>query len=130
MSFLRKIFQEKDFNNNKVANLKSVEDWDEFKNHSTTETEKIIFKYSTRCPVSFTAEKVFDSWVKSLPEDLNLKISKVNVITARPLSRYLESELNVRHESPQILWLDGKGKVKWFASHYDITSEALENQLK
>lgn len=88
--------------------------------------EKVIFKFSPICPISARAESQFDSWVAGLPGDAGLALAKVDVIGARPLSQRLAADLGVQHQSPQVLWLDADGAVKWHASHGDITAESLE----
>ena len=74
-------------------------------------------------------EKKFDSWLNNLEEDVKLDVVKVDVINSRSLSQSLANEFNVRHESPQVIWLDKKGNVKWDISHYSITKGALEEKL-
>jgi len=75
------------------------------------------------------AEKKFDSWVKNLNNAKEIEVAKVDVINSRSLSQLIEKQTNIRHESPQVIWLDKKGKVKWDANHYSITKGALDEQL-
>jgi len=51
------------------------------------------------------------------------------VILSRTLSGTIEKDLNTIHQSPQIIWLDKDMKVKYHASHYDITEDELNKQL-
>ncbi len=108
--------------------LNNLDDWEKYKS-SETGKEKIVFKFSPICPVSFMAERKFDSWLKNLEENAEIDIVKVDVINSRSLSQAIANELNIRHESPQIIWFDKNGNVKWEASHYSITKGALEEQL-
>jgi bacillithiol system protein YtxJ len=108
--------------------IKSDVDWQQLKENHSSET--LIFKYSPMCGVSFNVERKFNNWLENLPEDKNLTCAKVNVITARALSREIAAELNITHESPQLIWLDEEGKVKWHASHYDINEDELNSNLK
>jgi len=63
-------------------------------------------------------------------EDSNrLKISKVNVITSRSLSQQIARELNINHESPQVIWLKTNLSVKWDASHYEIKEAEMDKNL-
>ena len=48
------------------------------------------------------------------------------MIAARELSRGVAKELGVKHESPQAIWLDLSGSVRWHESHGGITADALE----
>ena len=78
-----------------------------------------IFKHSTRCPISSRAAKVVK---KSHYEG---DIYWVDVVERRDLSNWIADELNVVHESPQLLYLkDGKVAKTW--SHYGIDSECFK----
>ncbi|WP_312067016.1 monothiol bacilliredoxin BrxC family protein, partial [Exiguobacterium sp.] len=48
---------------------------------------------------------------------------------ARTVSNDIAEHYNVRHESPQVLFIQD-GKSVWTASHYDITKDALETNVK
>ncbi len=113
----------------KIEQLNSIEKWESFKNKSLGKNESIIFKFSPVCPISSSVEQMFDRWTSELDESMNIEIAKVDVIGARELSRYLASDLDIKHESPQLLWLDKEGNVKWHESHYDITQEELQSNL-
>lgn len=89
----------------------------------------IIFKYSPACSISYYVEKSFDEWFENLPEETKLVAVKINVIESRGLSREIASEFNIRHESPQAIWLGGDGNVKWQASHSSINSGELNSLL-
>lgn len=89
----------------------------------------VIFKYSPACSISYYVEKTFKKWFENLPEETKLVAVKVNVIESRNLSREIASEFNIRHESPQAIWLDSEGSVKWQASHSSIRSEDLNSLL-
>ena len=110
------------------THLKNLDDWNQYKS-SKNNKETIVFKFSPACPVSFIAEKKFDSWLKNLDNDLNINIFKVDVINSRSLSQTIAYEFDIKHESPQIIWLDKKGNIKWNASHYSITKGALDEKL-
>jgi len=110
---------------NKIGN---IEEWESFY-ASNNSKDKIIFKFSPICPISFMDEKKFDSWVKNLNNAKEIEVAKVDVINSRSLSQLIEKQTNIRHESPQVIWLDKKGKVKWDANHYSITKGALDEQL-
>ena len=57
-----------------------------------------------------------------------LPVYLVDVITDRPVSRRIEAVLGVRHESPQVLYLE-EGSVRWHASHGRITADALLSHI-
>ena len=81
----------------------------------------ILFKHSTTCPISASAYKQM-SQVKGA-------VSLVVVQRARDVSNEVESRTGVRHESPQAIVLRN-GEAVWTASHFDITSEAVEKALR
>ena len=112
----------------KLFLLKSADEWNQYK-LSNKNIETIVFKFSPTCPISFMAEKKFDSWYANIEEDVELNVVKVDVINSRLLSQALASEFDIIHKSPQVIWLDKNEKVKWDASHYSITKGTLEEKL-
>lgn len=86
----------------------------------------IIFKYSSICPISSAAENEYDNW---LDQNDDITSIKINVRTNKDLSRFVEENFNIKHESPQLIWIDEKSEVKWHGSHFDIKAKTL-NSLK
>jgi bacillithiol system protein YtxJ len=82
----------------KIDKLKDINDWEEFKKEASAGNELIIFKYSPFCGVSLFVESSFQKWADDLQESNRLRLSKVNVVTARQLSRQIAAELNVKME--------------------------------
>jgi len=113
----------------KIVKLKNLNDWEEFKKEASAGNELIIFKFSPVCGVSLYIETIFQKWADGLEDSNRLKISKVNVITAKKLSRQIAAELNVIHESPQVIWLKTNLSVKWDASHYEIKEAEMDKNL-
>ena len=113
----------------KVLNLKESADWEKLKSELLAESEIIIFKHSPRCGVSLFIEREFDAWFKNLKADNKPIVAKINVISERPLSQKIAQELEIRHESPQAIWIDKSGKVKWHASHHSIDKSELTEIL-
>lgn len=72
----------------------------------------------------------FDSWWEKVPSSARLLCGKVDVIGARPLSARIAEEFEVKHESPQLLWLSSEGRLLWHADHEGITVDKLEEALK
>ena len=110
----------------KALSLKSIEEWNTVKKQADNTAEIIIFKYSPMCGISYSVETQFDKWLAKLKEDKNIIVVKVDVIFARELSQVIADETAIRHESPQLIWLDKDLKPKFSASHYDITKTALD----
>src|SRR5919199_4230340 len=81
----------------------------------------ILFKHSTTCPISANAYRQM-SQVKG-------DVSLVVVQRARDVSNEIESRTGVRHESPQVVVVRN-GEAVWTASHFDITSDAVERAVR
>ena len=81
----------------------------------------ILFKHSSTCPVSASAYRE----MSKLSEDVALLV----VQRARDISREVEQRTGVRHESPQAIVLRN-GQAVWTASHWDVTSENVEEALR
>jgi bacillithiol system protein YtxJ len=76
----------------------------------------VIFKHSTTCPISAVA---YDEM-----EQFDGDVALVEVQSARELSRQIERQTGIPHESPQVLVL-ANGKVVWNASHWKVKAEAV-----
>lgn len=89
---------------------------------STADDVVVIFKHSTRCPVSSMAKR-------SLEFDKNLipagaKFYYLDLIAHREISNKIADLWNVRHESPQILVIKGD-QCLYNASHSDIEMQDI-----
>jgi bacillithiol system protein YtxJ len=80
----------------------------------------VIFKHSSSCPVSAAA---YDEM-----EQFSGEVALVVVQQAQGLSREIEKQTGIRHESPQVLVLDN-GKVVWSASHFKIKAQAVSDAV-
>lgn len=85
----------------------------------------LVFKHSTRCPVSSAAWREVAAFRKAHPEAV---VYVVHVVEQRGLSNGVAARTGVRHESPQAILLEN-GRVAWHDSHEGITSDALEGLL-
>ena len=86
----------------------------------------VLFKHSTRCPVSaYVIDEVID-FAEDHPE---WPVYVLKVIEQRPLSNEATDRLGVRHESPQAFVLR-QGRVRWHGSHNEVTAEALERETR
>ncbi len=115
----------------KSLELHTLDEWNDVVSKSSSSPYGIvILKFSPRCPISRSVEREFDAWSRDLADDAGVVCVKVDVVNARPLSQHLAQELNVRHESPQAIWLTPEQNVQWHASHYSVTQQALITQLR
>ena len=84
----------------------------------------VLYKHSTRCPVSAYAFEDVRNFAESHP---NWKVYVLRVIEQRALSDEVTARLTVAHQSPQVFILKD-GDCVWNASHSDITEHALSQQ--
>ncbi|MBP1602592.1 MAG: hypothetical protein H6Q06_2743 [Acidobacteria bacterium] len=80
----------------------------------------VVFKHSTRCPMSTEAFSEMKAFLESSPQ---APVFLVDVIDDRAISTEIARITSVRHESPQVLILK-EGRVVWHASHYGVTAQA------
>jgi bacillithiol system protein YtxJ len=81
----------------------------------------ILFKHSTTCPISASAYRQMSQ--------VSGDVSLVVVQRARDVSNEIAARTGIRHESPQAIVLRN-GEVVWTASHFDITSDAVEKAVR
>ena len=86
----------------------------------------VLFKHSTRCPVS---AHVIDEVMEFAEDHPEWPVYLLKVIEQRPLSNEAADRLGVRHESPQAFVLH-QGRVRWHGSHNEVTAEALQHQSR
>jgi bacillithiol system protein YtxJ len=85
-------------------------------------TDALLFKHSTRCPISARAHEE----VERFHEESGLPVGAVHVIEDRAVSDYIAERTGVKHETPQaLLWRDGA--TAWHASHHDVTQQNLRD---
>lgn len=81
----------------------------------------LLFKHSDACPISARAYRQM--------EEVKTPVSIVVVQKSRDLSQQVAERTGVRHETPQALVLRN-GRVVWNASHFDITSDVVEQAVR
>lgn len=85
----------------------------------------LLLKHSPRCGVS--------RWALDEVEQLEREgdagpIAIVDVVADRELSAEVAERLGVRHQSPQLIYLE-EGVVRWHISHGAITADAVRRRL-
>lgn len=85
----------------------------------------VLFKHSATCSISIGVKREYDAFVRDNPE---VPARLVVVQQERGLSNAIESVLQVQHESPQALVVQG-GQVIWHASHHRITAARMREAL-
>ena len=120
----------------RVVRLTKMEELDEAVG-SSSDRPVFIYKHSSVCPVSTRAADHYHDFAEDFAEvDTDEDAStppplftQVMVIENRDLSNEIESRLEVRHESPQLLLLRD-GKVVWHASHFSISGKSIRSALE
>ena len=78
----------------------------------------LIFKHSTTCSISAAAKsKIERQWADS--GLANVPIYYLDLLRFRPLSAQIAEQFHIRHESPQLLLIQG-GECQYDASHMGI----------
>jgi bacillithiol system protein YtxJ len=84
----------------------------------------LLFLHDPHCPISRRAWGEMERLAEGPLSDAYL----VNVSRQRAVSKAIEAQTGVRHESPQALVLRG-GEAVWDASHFAITAEDVSAVL-
>lgn len=87
----------------------------------------IIFKHSTRCPVSSMAKRNVQLEAVLIPE--GVPTYYLDLIQFRDLSNAVAERWDVRHESPQLLLIHNN-KCLYHASHNSISIAEVVNKIK
>ncbi len=85
----------------------------------------ILYKHSTRCPISAAAHKEMEQFLERNPD---APFYMVDVNDSADVSGYIEQTTGIEHQSPQLI-LFRNGIPKWNTARFDISAEALEEQL-
>lgn len=88
----------------------------------SSERKVAIFKHSTRCHISKMVLKNFEREVQQNDGDVSYYF--LDLLQYRPISNRIESDLNVVHQSPQLIVLkDGKSINNM--SHQSISTSGI-----
>ena len=110
----------------RLIELSTEADWDKLLAESS-EKPLLVFKHSTRCPVSADAHEQYQQYLKQpLP---GVAYAYVDVIESRPVSNRIAETLHVKHESPQAILVYG-GRAVWHDSHWRLTAEAMHAAIR
>jgi bacillithiol system protein YtxJ len=85
----------------------------------------VVYKHSPICPTSGIAYEEIRS-LRRLHGDV--PIYMVDVIHARPLSRYIAERVGIVHASPQAIILRA-GVPAWHGSHFDLRADTIAHRL-
>lgn len=96
------------------------EQWQNLLDQSMKESV-FLFKHSVRCGVSSMVLNRFEKQMR----ERNKKYYFLNILANRDLSNWIADELNIRHESPQLIVLKD-AKVIAYDSHYNLLDISKE----
>jgi bacillithiol system protein YtxJ len=85
----------------------------------------VLYKHSPACLTSAVALTELRALHKTLPE---VPVYQVDVIHERGLSQRIAADLQISHESPQVI-LICDGRPIWHTSHFGIKAAALVTQI-
>lgn len=108
-----------------IKELKTIAELEEALKESN-ERPVLFFKHSTTCPISARAYREFRNHLEEADDGIGYRL--VTVQAARPVSNEIAQRLQVQHETPQAI-LVKEGREVWNASHFSITSTALEEAI-
>ena len=86
----------------------------------------VIFKHSNRCSLSAVALNRFKSVIPEI--DSEAPVYLIDVIGERALSNEVANRTGVRHESPQVLVLQGT-QVLYHDSHLSISNQGISSAI-
>ncbi len=112
----------------KQIEITDLENWETFKKGFRKTDNRFIFKYSPVCGISYSAEHELKTWLEK-NSNISGTLALVDVVYHKEISRLIAKELDIKHESPQFIWIDSGGKVKWHTDHSDISIKNLNEKI-
>ncbi len=124
MSFLNKLFGSPEKENSSETFWKNITSEDDLnKAIEESATKKVaIFKHSTSCFISKTVLKNFEKEVENTDKEVSYYF--LDLLAHRNISNKIAEQLEVTHQSPQLIVLEN-GKATKNASHSDISVSLL-----
>ncbi|WP_082732003.1 bacillithiol system redox-active protein YtxJ [Sporosarcina sp. HYO08] len=104
-----------------MKEIQTNEEWQALREQSKSQP-LFLLKHSTTCPISAAAYHAFDAVTTELPKYF------LKVQDSRPVSNAIESDLGIRHESPQLFLLKD-GEAVWQATHSAINESSIQTAL-
>jgi bacillithiol system protein YtxJ len=106
--------------------ITTIEEWNESL-EASTEKPLVILKHSTTCPVSASALEEYEEYMQG-EDSAEIDYLMVKVIESRPVSNQIAEDIDLKHASPQIIYIKDKEKV-WNTSHWSITKKHIKAVL-
>ena len=120
---------EKESNNQSKVNWRPLTDISEVEVAEVESQQQLvaILKHSTRCGISRMVLRQFENSY-DLPEDAEVKLYFLDLLSHRDISNEIADRFKVRHESPQLIILQQK-QVVHHSSHQDIDVNNIKEFL-
>jgi bacillithiol system protein YtxJ len=83
---------------------------------------QVIFKHSTRCIISKMVLQQFEEQIDSIPA--NAELLFLDLLSHRDISNSIATQLNVHHESPQVIVIKN-GTAIFHESHHSIDAASI-----
>lgn len=109
------------------SEITTLDKWNEAY-ESSTEKPFILLKHSTACPVSASALEEYEAYLADHPKQ-TIKYYLVKVIESRPVSNQIADDLQVKHASPQMIYVKDKAAY-WNTSHWSVTAKHISAVLE
>lgn len=117
-----------DSTNNSGLPWQLLESADQFRNllKNSALVPKVIFKHSTRCGISRMALKSFEDGYTLNSDQASFYL--LDLLNHRELSNLIASELNVMHQSPQVIVIINN-EIVYTDSHHGIDIHKVEQLI-
>lgn len=92
----------------------------------SAQTPVLIFKHSTRCPVSRMALRNFEQEYDI--EEGKLKAYYLDLLEHRDISNEIAERFGVYHQSPQVILIKD-GKAVYDTSHHEIDAGEVQKKI-
>jgi bacillithiol system protein YtxJ len=102
--------------------LDTVQDWTAARKASSSHPV-VIFKHSSMCPTSARANGEMQTVAEA-----DVPVYRVVVQEARDVSDTIAEDLDIRHETPQVIVLS-KGTTVFDTSHHRVRADAVRDAL-
>jgi bacillithiol system protein YtxJ len=128
MNFFSKIFNQNDAKsiNSSDHYIKTPNQWQHLF-ETSKEKAVIVFKHSERCSISRWVWKQFEQ-AYDISENL-ATLHLVDVVSDREISQGIATDLNILHQSPQVLVIYNK-KCLYHASHESIQFDHVKRLIE
>lgn len=99
--------------------------YEQFESLLSSKSDRILFKHSGRCSISWGACKQVEIAIQELNLD---NIYQLDVLNTWDIKYQIADFLKIKHESPQVI-IFSQGKVQDYANHSSITKWWITNEL-